>query len=1108
MPDNIVRKRVTLHPLNEDGTIDLNTNLYPKTFLDGIVDREGNPVDVQKKLTAGENITIDENNVISSHGGVTEEELQETVAEAVADLITEEDAKALVADKITEEQLDKALDTTNRLTELDITDMISSSDANKLSKFVDGNVPSDLPVSFPFNEEFDLKELKGYQTLKIDSIVDVDKQYRIIESEPDLDEVPPENIYWDWTNEVEGFPTAGINTFTYDKTEIPSPTSVPDSYSWGYVVRPYPSRWYDDVEIEYDTDSSVWLLVTCSSYSGAKDYARELEDAGWQITLSSENTILGQSAENCFEARKSNLVLLCGNNYQGNGTFVLAIKDESPDAIYELMQDFYYEELNFPSTRVNNYLAQDDIPLPPHKDLPAVDNYYWSSDFYLTKAKEHIQPQPMSEEVGLTNFPLDELMNNFLFNSNNVWLPIPTAHNVKDWKTDWKWNYQILVRESPELPDEDNDNYEEKPYTYFYTYHQFSNRGTIDVNEYVDSLREAGWTVEEMPVWVSAGENQNGYHATYNKYGHNITINFALSADADEELAEDAEDPSYYFDMVFIDRSPSIPEDFIDLSLYYELQDNQQNLELFLQYIETLRNDGWELEQTSYTEDVSQAYTATKDNVSLFISIDYAEFGFGIRDKRPRVYQENLTLYFKNKKETEDGNPVYEFSTISNDNKLITMVLTPVGLVGNVIGGSGGDTPTVDKVKVLELEKYVDRENVRDQYYNQWKLDGGYTTENTNLWDQYYGDYGGSLYGFRGNITDYIIDALGTPKVEYIVNEEWDAQHQTYYNNTTYKEDDPKNLNLILVMLKDGIHIGRLGRRSLADGDFEGNSQDGYVQNNEDTQPYGPDNPEKWYIYLTEDASDIEDNEWEPINTIKLEAFYHSSYNPTTGDWETTNEIEYWMVNNNYHSLKNDIQTLRNSIRNTNDNVAQLTNKVANGIAREWVSNTYYSIGDLVYYSNFLYRSLRDSNRRNYPTGYASSNTYWEYVTLKSLLSSVSGAVNDVQINGTSILNNKVANIQTNSAYNASTNKIATMTEINNVTSIVNNLVNNFAPVWSSASVHYIVGDVVIYNNLLYECILEHTSSSGSAYKPDTGTTYWKRTTIVASTIGILTEAM
>ena len=65
---NPERKRVTLHPVKPDGSIDTSINLYPKTFVDGIVDRQGNEVEVQERLTAGENITI-EDNVISATGG-------------------------------------------------------------------------------------------------------------------------------------------------------------------------------------------------------------------------------------------------------------------------------------------------------------------------------------------------------------------------------------------------------------------------------------------------------------------------------------------------------------------------------------------------------------------------------------------------------------------------------------------------------------------------------------------------------------------------------------------------------------------------------------------------------------------------------------------------------------------------------------------------------------------------------------------------------------------------------------------------------------------------------------------------------------------------------
>lgn len=37
-------KRVTLHPLNPDGSIDENVNLYPKSMVSGLVDDEGNPM--------------------------------------------------------------------------------------------------------------------------------------------------------------------------------------------------------------------------------------------------------------------------------------------------------------------------------------------------------------------------------------------------------------------------------------------------------------------------------------------------------------------------------------------------------------------------------------------------------------------------------------------------------------------------------------------------------------------------------------------------------------------------------------------------------------------------------------------------------------------------------------------------------------------------------------------------------------------------------------------------------------------------------------------------------------------------------------------------------
>lgn len=65
MSEDIKVKRITLHPMNPDGSLDLETNLYPKTLNTGIVDEDGAQVELQH-LTAGENIIIDENGVISA----------------------------------------------------------------------------------------------------------------------------------------------------------------------------------------------------------------------------------------------------------------------------------------------------------------------------------------------------------------------------------------------------------------------------------------------------------------------------------------------------------------------------------------------------------------------------------------------------------------------------------------------------------------------------------------------------------------------------------------------------------------------------------------------------------------------------------------------------------------------------------------------------------------------------------------------------------------------------------------------------------------------------------------------------------------------------------
>lgn len=109
MADTIKRTRVTLHPLKDDGTMDLNTNLYPKTFLDGIVNRDGEEVDVVTQPELDEAIdNIEQEIQALPKGDVTEEHLQEVKT----DLEDQIDTKA------PQEDIDKIWDTLdNKLVE-------------------------------------------------------------------------------------------------------------------------------------------------------------------------------------------------------------------------------------------------------------------------------------------------------------------------------------------------------------------------------------------------------------------------------------------------------------------------------------------------------------------------------------------------------------------------------------------------------------------------------------------------------------------------------------------------------------------------------------------------------------------------------------------------------------------------------------------------------------------------------------------------------------------------------------------------------------------------------------------------------------------------------
>ncbi|MBR3209197.1 MAG: hypothetical protein IKN65_00120 [Clostridia bacterium] len=105
----------------------------------------------------------------------------------------------------------------------------------------------------------------------------------------------------------------------------------------------------------------------------------------------------------------------------------------------------------------------------------------------------------------------------------------------------------------------------------------------------------------------------------------------------------------------------------------------------------------------------------------------------------------------------------------------------------------------------------------------------------------------------------------------------------------------------------------------------------------------------------------------------------------------------------------------------------------------------------LPYYLGKVYQYTGATNA-NYTHGYfyqcvsdgASTPTYsWERIDVQP---NSGGTVTDVQVDGTSIISSGVANLVTNTAYNASTNKIATMSDLPTKTSDLTNDGNGTKP--------------------------------------------------------------
>ena len=92
----VERKRITLHPVKEDGTVDTKVCLYPKTFIDGLIDRDGN--EVEAAMQSSVDLVYTELNDEIVRAQAKENELDAKIDSAISDNLQAEISRATKAE--------------------------------------------------------------------------------------------------------------------------------------------------------------------------------------------------------------------------------------------------------------------------------------------------------------------------------------------------------------------------------------------------------------------------------------------------------------------------------------------------------------------------------------------------------------------------------------------------------------------------------------------------------------------------------------------------------------------------------------------------------------------------------------------------------------------------------------------------------------------------------------------------------------------------------------------------------------------------------------------------------------------------------------------------
>ena len=170
-------------------------------------------------------------------------------------------------------------------------------------------------------------------------------------------------------------------------------------------------------------------------------------------------------------------------------------------------------------------------------------------------------------------------------------------------------------------------------------------------------------------------------------------------------------------------------------------------------------------------------------------------------------------------------------------------------------------------------------------------------------------------------------------------------------------------------------------------------------------------------------------------------ALGYTPYNSTNPNGYTTNVGTVTSVNNNQPDANGNVAL---TIPTVNDGILTITQ---NGTSKGTFSANQ-SINDTIALTDTTYNTFTGADGTNagssglVPAPSATDND--KYLKGDGTWASVSsGSSTDVQINGTSITSGGVANIVTNTAYNASSNKIATMSDVPSISGLANTDLSN-----------------------------------------------------------------